>query len=238
MARVTLRPPRQAVRRVWDYGKYTLGGIVSSQFSMRADSFILSAFTGPVQVAVYNSAKVFVRLYEMAAQVAQMFVLPLASRLSSQGETASLKALTEKAILFLTVGLLPVTILFLVFPGYLISVLYGGRYAEAVPVIRVFSLLTFMVPLVAVCSNVIMGLGHARVAFILGVKTLAVSLAAFLIFIPPGGATGAGVGYLVAAGVSAALTWRAVARFIPLRTNEIARRVSDIQEFLKSRLLK
>lgn len=74
MARVTLRPPRQAVRRVWDYGKYTLGGIVSSQFSMRADSFILSAFTGPIQVAVYNSAKVFVRLYEMAAQIGRAHV--------------------------------------------------------------------------------------------------------------------------------------------------------------------
>ena len=236
MVRITLRPPRPAMRRVWDYGKYTLGGIISSQFSTRADSFILAAFTGPVQVAVYNSAKVFVRLYEMAAQVAQMFVLPAASRLSSQGDAASLKALTEKAILFLTVGLLPVTLLFLVFPGLLITVLYGGRYAEAVPVIRVFSLLTFIVPLAAVGANVIMGLGHARVSFILGVKTLAVSFAAFLICIPPGGVPGAATGYIAAAAVSAVLTGQALTRFVPITMMEIARRVADIREFLKSRL--
>ena len=113
---VGVRPPGSDVRRMWDYGKYSLGGVVSSLFSTKADSFILSGFTGPVQVAVYNSAKVFVRLYEMAAQVVQMFVLPAASRLSSQGSFASLKAMTEKSILFLTLGLLPVTALFLVFP--------------------------------------------------------------------------------------------------------------------------
>jgi O-antigen/teichoic acid export membrane protein len=236
MARVTLHPPRQAVQRVWDYGKYTLGGIISSLFSTRADSFILSAFTGPVQVAVYNSAKVFVRLYEMAAQVAQMFVLPAASRLWSKGDTASLKALTEKAILFLTVGLLPVTVMFLAFPGLLITVLYDGRYAEAVPVIRFFSLLTFMVPLAAVGSNVIMGLGHARVSFILGGKTLAVSLAAFLICIPPGGATGAGVGYVLGSAAAGVMTARALIGYVPITAGEVIRRMNDIKMFLRDRL--
>ncbi len=236
MARVTLRPPPQSVRQIWDYGKYSLGGIISSQFSTRADSFILAAFTGPIQVAVYNSAKVFVRLYEMAAQVAQMFVLPAASRLSSLGESASLKALTEKAILFLTVGLLPVTLVFLLFPDLLIAVLYGGRYAGAVPVIRIFSLLTFMVPLAAVGSNVIMGLGHARVTFMLGVSTLAASLAAFLICIPPGGATGAGLGYVLGSAVAAALTARALNRFVPISAAEVVRRLKDIKMFLLDRL--
>lgn len=235
MTRITLRPPPEAVRRVWDYGKYTLGGIVSSQFSTRADSFILSAWTGPVQVAVYNSAKVFVRLYEMAAQVAQMFVLPAASRLSSQGDAASLKALTEKAILFLTVGLLPVSVLFLVFPDLLTTVLYGGRYAGAVPVIRIFSLLTFMVPLAAVGANVIMGLGHARVAFFLGMTTLAATLAAFLICIPPWGAPGAGAGYVLGSAVAAALTARALNRFVPITAGEVVRRLKDIKMFFLER---
>ena len=127
MTRLTLSPSRAAMGSVYHYGKYTLGGIVSSLVSTRADSFILSAFTGPLQVAVYNSVKVFVRIYEMATQVVQMFVLPASSRLSSLGEFGTVKALTEKAILFLTLGLLPVTATFLLFPGFLVSILYGGR---------------------------------------------------------------------------------------------------------------
>ena len=236
MAHVTFRPPRDAVRRVWDYGKYTLGGIISSLFSTRADSFILSAFTGPVQVAVYNSAKVFVRLYEMASQVVQMFVLPAASLLSSKGDEASLKALTEKTILFLTIGLLPICFVFLLFPDSMVGLLYGGRYAGAIPVIRIFSLLTFLIPLLAVGSNVIMGVGDARLSFVLGIQSLAVSLAAFLVIIPAAGVLGAAIAYVTASGLCAALTARALVRHVPLSAGAVFRRWGDITEFLRSRL--
>jgi len=230
-----LRPPREAVRQVWDYGKYSLGGVVSSLFSTKADSFILSAFTGPVQVAVYNSAKVFVRIFEMASQVVQMFVLPAASRLSSQGSFASLKAMTEKSLLFLTLGLLPVTVLFLAFPEILVRVIYAGKYAEAVPILRIFSLLTFVVPLAAVGSNVLMGLGEARLSFILGLQVLVASLAAFLLCIPPWGAKGAGAGYLAASLITSILTARLLVRHVPLTTGAVLRRTRDIRTFIRNR---
>jgi len=233
--RPRLRPDRGELRRIWEYGKYSFGGVVSSLFSTKADSFILSAFTGPVQVAVYNSVKVFVRVFEMATQVAQMFVLPAASRLSSRGESLSLKALTEKAILFLTVGLLPVTGLFLFLPNVLVGILYAGRYTDAVPVLRIFSILTFVVPLAAVGSSVIMGVGDARRSFILGLQSLAVSCAAFLACIPPFGAAGAGLGYVIAAVLIAWLTARALKEHVPTTAREVLRRTNDIAMFLKNR---
>ncbi|HTO94114.1 MAG TPA: lipopolysaccharide biosynthesis protein [Bacteroidota bacterium] len=235
MMRIRMRPPGIALRRVWDYGKYSLGGVVSSLFSTKADSFILSAFTGPVQVAVYNSAKVFVRVYETAAQVVQMFILPAASRLASRGNRDSLNALTEKAVLFVTLGLLPVTLLFLAFPGLLVNVLYGGRYAEAEPILRIFALLTFVVPLASIGSNVLMGLGEARLSFILGLEVLAASLAAFLLCIPPWGATGAGAGYALASLATAVLTVRYLVRFVPLTVAGVLRRTFDIREFLRKK---
>jgi O-antigen/teichoic acid export membrane protein len=232
---VGIRPPMSAVRQMWDYGKYSLGGVVSSLFSTKADSFILAAFTGPVQVAVYNSAKVFVRVYEMAAQVVQMFVLPAASRLSSQRSFASLKAMTEKSILFLTLGLLPVTVLFLAFPEILVRVLYAGKYPEAGPILRIFSFLTFVVPLAAIGSNVLMGLGEARLSFILGVQVLIASLAAFLVCIPPWGAMGAGTGYLLAGVITSVLTVRLLVRHVPLTAAAVVSRTKDIRTFIRSR---
>jgi lipopolysaccharide exporter len=234
--RLTARPPAEAVRKVWDYGKYSVGGVVSSLFSTRADSFILAAFTGPVQVAVYNSAKVFVRIYEMGTQVAQMFVLPAASRLSSVGEMRSLKALAEKSTLFLTVGLLPVSALFLFFPDVLVAVLYRGRYAEAVPVLRVFSLLTLVVPIAAVGSSLIMGLGHARASFFLGVRCLGATVAAFFICIPLLGSVGAGVGSVVAATLIALLTVRTLRNYVPLEITAVLTRTRDITAFVRKHL--
>ena len=233
MLRVTIHPLREDLTRVWDYGKYSLGGIVSSLFATKADSFILSGFTGPGQVGVYNSAKVFVRIFEMVSQVVQMFILPAASKLSSQGEDASLKALTEKGILFLTLGLIPVSVLFLAFPELLVEILYGGRYQDAVPILRWFSLLTLVVPLAAVGSNVLMGLGYARLSFMLGLQILVVSIAAFLICIPPWGALGAGIGYVAAGIMTAVLTARLVDRHIPLTFSAILGRTRDVDTFLR-----
>jgi O-antigen/teichoic acid export membrane protein len=235
LMRVRILPPVSALRQTWDYGKYSLGGVVSSLFSTKADSFILSAFTGPVQVAVYNSAKIFVRLYEMSTQVVQMFVLPAASKLSSQGSFASLKTMTEKSILFVTLGLLPVTVLFLAFPELLVRVLYAGRYTGAEPILRIFAFLTFVVPLASVGSNVIMGLGKARLSFVLGMQVLAVSLAAFLICIPPWGVVGAGAGYVLAAFITSLLTARLLVRHVPLTAAAVIGRTKDIRTYLRSR---
>ena len=98
--RWNLRPAAADYRRVWDYGRYSLGGIVSYLVYSKADTFILSAFTGPAQVAVYSSAKIFTRIFDMATQIIQMFLLPGASLLASRGDHSNLKTVVEKLSCF------------------------------------------------------------------------------------------------------------------------------------------
>lgn len=233
---MTLRPPMQEVRKMWDYGKYSLGGIVSYLVYSKADTFILSGFTGPVQVAVYNSAKVFTRVFDMVSQIVQMFVLPAASRLSSLKDSRSLKVMTEKSILFSTVGMIPVFILFLVVPGLMTTILYGGRYTDAVPILQVFAFLSFFIPTVAVGSSILMGLGEAKLGFVIGLKMLVVSIAAYLVFIPWLGGMGAALGYVAASLITAWLTAAGMNRLVPVTFSEVLRRVNDIGAFIRSRL--
>ncbi len=238
MMKMTAFPARGTIHKMWDYGKYSLGGIVSTLFTSKADSFILSVFSGPPQVAVYNSAKVFVRVYEMATQIVQMFVLPAVSKLSSQGESGSLKPLIEKATLFLTVGLLPVTVLFLAFPNFLVNILYGGRYVECVPLLRTFSVLSFIVPLMAVESNLLMGLGHMRLSFVIGLQMLVIAIISYIVFIPWLGELGAAISYVGTAVVTAWILVYRAGRFVPISLTGVARRMEDIVEFVKSRRLR
>lgn len=234
MLRITLRPGRADYAEMWDYGKYALGGIASYLVYSKADTFILAGFTGPVQVAVYNSVKVFTRVYEMVGQVVQMFVLPAVSMLSSRGEEGSLRAVVEKSILFITVALLPVTLVFVVTPGLLLDVLYQGRYAGAAPLLRIFGLLSFVVPLYAVCTNALMGLGKAKEGFLLGLAMLLVSCAAYFVFTPLLGSTGAAVGFVVASFVMGWLSARVTARYISFTGPGVIRRVGDIRVFLNT----
>ena len=226
------------IRRVIDYGRYATGGLLSYLVYSKADTFILSAFTGPVQVAVYNSVKVFTRIYEMLPQVVQMIVLPASSRLSSRHDEPGLRALVEKAILFLTVGMIPVFLLFLIGASPLLGILYQGRYQEAAPILQVFSLLALAVPTIAVGSNVLLGLGKVRMSFLLGLQMLAASLAGYLGLIPWFGGIGA-AGALGMASIF--LVWSTLhhlQRIMPLTVGGILRRVFDITRFLRARLSK
>lgn len=236
LVRFTLTPRVEEVKRMWDYGKYSLGGLVSYFVYSKADTFILSSFAGPEQVGVYTSAKVFTRVYDMVTQVVQMFVLPASSRLAGRGDLQSLKDLVEKSITFLTVLLIPVFLLFLVFPHLLVKILYSGRYGEAIPLLQVFSLLTFCIPIVAVATNTLMGLGHARLSFVLSLQILVASLVIYFILIPLFGTMGATIAYVLSSFILAWISVRKMALFVPTTFGEVVRRTNDIRLFVRSRM--
>jgi len=231
-----LIPGIREVRKMWDYGKWAFGGTVSGLAVSKADTFILAAFTGPIMVAVYSSVKVFVRVYEMLTQVIQMFVMPAASRLSAKGDYASLKVMVEKAILFSTIGIVPVFLAFLILPSSLVAILYKGRYMEAIPILQVFAVASLAVPLSAVAGNVLMGLGHARTVFVVGVLMFLVSIVAYLAFIPVLAGTGAAVGYVITSYASAFLAGWFLKKHVPITARAVLGRANDIVVFVKNRL--
>lgn len=233
MLRMRLKPDREWMSKVWDYGKYTLGGLVSYMVYTKADSFILSAFSGPVQVAVYNSVKVFTRVYDMAAQVLQMFVLPATSRLASKGDHASLKIFVEKALNFSTIGMVPVFVLFLVLASPLVNIVYQGRYLEAIPMLQIFAGLALVVPAIGVSSNTILGLGGARLGYIIGVVILFVSVFFYMVFVPWLDALGATIGYVLSSLVLAWLTIWQLRRFVPVSIKAVAHRTQDATAFVR-----
>ena len=235
---LTLKPSRTELKKTWDYGKYSFGSTVSFLLYAKADTFLLSATHGPVQVAVYNSVKVFIRIYDMLNQVVQMFVLPAASKLSSAGDMKSLKAVLEKAIMFSTVLLIPVFVLFLFLPSIWVTILYHGRYIEAIPILQILSLLSFVVPLTAVGSNALLGLGEARLSFVLSLQVLAVSMTSYFVFIPWLGGEGAAIGFIVISYVTAWLTWIKITRFLPMTLSGTLKRWADIDVFVRSYVAK
>ena len=230
------RPTAEDFRRTWAYGKYTLGGNVSYLIYSRADTFILSAFTGPAQVALYSAAKVFTRIFDMVTQIIQMFLLPGVSLLASRKQWSDLKVVVEKSILFSSVGMLVVMVPLVLLSGPLVAVVYGGRYPDAVIILQIFMLMSLAVPPFAIASNVLMGLGEARASFELGIQMLVVSVAAYFATIPRFGEVGAAVGFVVASYVMAWIALARVRRHVPFTAQEVLARWRDIRVFVLSQM--
>lgn len=209
------------IKMFWEYGKFVLGGMFSYLFYSNADYFFLSAFSGPAQVGVYNAVKTFVRIFDTMAQVIQMFLLPGSSRLSSIGDRGSLKVMTEKAICFGTIALMPVFLLFVLFAHPLMSIISAGRFVEAAPLLQLFGLLSFITAANAVASSVLLGLGKAKEGFYLSIVLVISSILFYSVFVPRWGALGATIGYLASSILLTWLTVRKVREFVPFTFKEV-----------------
>ncbi len=238
LIRWTARPTAQDFRRTWEYGRYSLGGNVSYLVYSRADTFILAAFTGPAEVAVYSSAKVFTRIFDMVNQVIQMFLLPGVSLLASRGERSSLKSVVEKSILFSSVGMFALMIPLLLVSDPLVSLVYAGRYPEAALILKIFVFMALAVPAFSIGSNVLMGLGEARASFELGIQMLVVSVVVYLVAIPWLGTTGAALGVVVSSFVMAWIALRRVRHYVPFTVQDVLSRRHDIRVFIRSQVRK
>ncbi len=230
---LTRRLSGPSVKRMWSYGSFSLGSIVSSLFSSRADSFLLSAFTGPVEVAAYNSVKIFTRAYEMVTQVVQMFLLPAASQMSSRGEDTNLRITVEKALLFGIVAMVPVMAAFILLADPVIRLVYQGRYIEVVPQLQLFGIMAVFVPTAAVATSVLMGIGKAREAFVVGVQSLLGAVVVYLLLIRWLGITGATAGYIISAVLLCFLSVRQMAIHVPFAARDTLRRWRDIDAFVR-----
>jgi O-antigen/teichoic acid export membrane protein len=98
----------------------------------------------------------------------------------------------------------------------------------------VFGLLAFVVPLYAVCSNALMGLGRAKEGFLLGLAMMVVSLVSYFALIPWMGSIGAAVGFALASYVLGWLSARVTTAYVPFTTAGVLRRVVDIKVFVST----
>jgi O-antigen/teichoic acid export membrane protein len=229
---------RRAMRKIWHYGTYTLGSAIGSLTGARADTFLLSAYAGLDQLALYNSVKIFLRAYDMVAQVIQMLIVPATSRMSSRGDSRSLLALVEKSIFFGTAAMIPLFLGYAFLAEPAIRFLYHGRYLDAVPILRIFALPAPMIPAMAVAGTALLGLGKARSSFWLGIATVLTNLCAYALLIPWIGVRGAAWGAAISVYAIGGMALWMLRKEIPFTIAGTMSRYNDIFVFVRERVLR
>jgi len=123
------KPSRKVIERLFHFGKFLLGSGINGQIYERTDVFLISAFVGPAEVAVYYSAKVFLRIYDMYRQAVNLLALPVFARLKAESRLHDIRAVYEKGVFFSNVVLFAVMLVLLVGADLLYKFFYQGRYA-------------------------------------------------------------------------------------------------------------
>jgi O-antigen/teichoic acid export membrane protein len=237
--RAALRRVRlKHLQRIFDFGKYALGGGLASYLYSQADTYMISFFYHPAQVGVYSAGKIIYRLYNVIAQAAQVVILPLASRFAAAEQREELRALLEKAVCFFYFMLVPLNVILLFGAEAIFSLLYAGRYTEAVGVFRWLVIGTFFMAWGTVGNNLLLGMGQARLSFQVTWLVTIANIVLNLILIPKLNILGAALANAITMGLSAALMFFYLKRHLGFSVRKVWQRRRDALEFARALWLK
>jgi len=231
------RLSKEKLSSIWNFGKFTFLSSVCFSIYSQLDVFLVASLSGITQVAIYNAARVFTRIFDIYNQIVQLFLVPLSSRRNHEGKKGDLRLIVEKSILFSLVAFIPVILSFVFFSEDLIRLLYGIRYAEAAPVLAVLSILALTTPWHAVFGSVLVGIGQVKIGFYLSLLFIGFSLGLYFVFVPFLGALGAAIS-VSSSGIVLAIAISVVSRkFVPFTVASVFSRFSDITAFIRRRKL-
>jgi O-antigen/teichoic acid export membrane protein len=228
-------PSAEQMHRAWEYGRYSLGASVSYTLFSQSDNLLISALTGPVELAVYNAAKVFTRAFDMALQLMSMLLVPIVAKIESEGRMHDKVALAEKSLLFFTLGSAALTVIVLVVGTLLIELLYANKYPGSNDVLYVLVLSGIFIPAISIGSSFCLGLGMMKEVFRVNLAGSAVGillLALGTAFLGIKGTALAAVASYVVMSVLWVATLRTVAG-VPVNIRGILSRRTDIFNFLR-----
>lgn len=205
------------VRRLIMYSLPLIGFAVLSALQLSVDLFSVKSLISVTAAAgFYTAAQNIALIPYLGMGVIGQVLFPNISRLLGASDHEAAAEAATTALRWTLLLLLPLVALIIGTAPALVHILYGGRYAPAVPLLRVLVTGYIGLTIFALMANVLNGAGKARTAMFIAGTGVATALVFCLILIPHLGAIGAalstGIGSVVVAGAGL-LAARGVVRY-------------------------
>jgi O-antigen/teichoic acid export membrane protein len=210
------RVSRGEIRRMYEYGRFTLGTSLSGVVFTRVDVLILSAFRGPVEVAAYGVSKVFARIFDIYLHTAALVLFPLFCRLWSERRREELRRAYRRLLIASNAAFAMVVAGLAVVAIPMVRLFYGDKYPTAGPLLIAFSVTGLTIPWMTLAQNLINAAGVP--SFVFGTRLLiaALNLALDIVLIRQFGAMGAILATLISFTLLAVFMNRRVSRVFML----------------------
>jgi len=152
-------------KKTLSYGKYVVGSASANTVANNIDSYIIAYILGPIQVAMYNSAKVIFKFYQIISQMMDITVFPYGSKLAQEGRMEDLKALYEKMLCFIYLILFPLNVAAILLAKPLFEFVYSGRYEGAYLIMQLLIVGATISPTVSLNAFLFFSLEKPRTVF-------------------------------------------------------------------------
>ena len=154
------------IKKMFHYGKYVLASSISGIVTNTLNQMMLGTLMSPDTAGVYNVAVKISNLADLPTNALGTIVFPQSSkRFAGQGKEAS-KYLYEKSVGTLLALLIPFVLILFLFPSFVIHVIAGGRYSDAIPLIRITALTCLFSPFSRLFGTILDSIGKTQYNFL------------------------------------------------------------------------
>jgi O-antigen/teichoic acid export membrane protein len=182
---------KKTMFRLLSFGKYSTVSELSTALYSRIDTVMIGYFLTALSAAVYNAAWILSYGVNLLLSAISILALPVASRAHSRGSRQDLREIYETTTAVALAVTIPLCIILVVSAHPVIRVLYAGRYADAVLVLRILAIWWLVKPFGTMAGNIFYGTGKPKILAMITSGSAALNIGANLILIPIYGITGA-----------------------------------------------
>jgi lipopolysaccharide exporter len=159
--------PRQWVLKLFNYGKYAFGTSISYILSNTINQMMLGAMISAEAASVYNVALRITNAADIPTNAVGSIVFPQsARRFAEQGNEAG-KYMYEKSVGTVLALLIPVLALVLIFPHFIVHVIAGEKYADAIPILRITVATCILNPFQRLFGTIMDSMGKPKINFVM-----------------------------------------------------------------------
>jgi antigen flippase len=215
---------RQSARLLLDYGARSYGIDLVGTFSLQVDQALVVAFLSPAAMGTYAVALSASRvLNALQGSIVTVLLPSAAARPASE-----VVALTARAARVCTALAAPVAAMIAIAGPLAIHVMYGARFAAAVPVFRILLVEVVLGGATWILVQAYMAVGRPGVVTTLQACGLALSVPLMVVLIPRFGLVGAALALLISTSVRLILTVAGYRRLLRVPIPPLLASVDDV----------
>lgn len=184
-------------RRFWSFTWPRGVGALAQMGIQKSDIVIIAVLLTPVDAALYAVATRFVPLGQMAVQALQQVLQPRLTRLLVTDDPAAVARVFRTATSWSILLAWPVYLVVLCAPLTYLGI-FGGSYADAVPVVVLMSLAMLVAVATGPVDTLLLMAGRSRLSMGNALVALGIDLVLCVLLVPRWGIAGAAVAWAVA----------------------------------------
>jgi lipopolysaccharide exporter len=191
----------EIIKKLFHLGKYTFGTNISSILIRNTDSWMIGRLISTAGVAMYNPALRISNIVEVPTVAIANIVFPQVGNKMRDSGVEGVQSIYYKSVSLILAVMLPVVLPVYFMADFIILIIFGKEYMEAVPILQVTIFYTILLPFSRQFGTIMDALQMPKLNFYLSLLMAVLNIVLNYFLLQSYGVIGAAYGTVISFGV-------------------------------------